>query len=72
MSERELVLQRYYQKYNTMSNNLRNLPTYHFQDPVTMQSVILSLTQVIQEIEANTALGQMIVQAEMSKIGRIR
>jgi len=54
-----------------MSDYMRNLPTYPFQDPDTMKEVLLSPNQVIREVEMLTELGRKIIIAESMKMGEL-
>ncbi len=58
----KLVLQRLHAKYDGMSDRMRNLPTIHFQDPDTMESVLLSPREAISEVEALSDVGKHIIQ----------
>ena len=69
---KDLVLQRLRAKYNAMSESLRNLPTIHFQDPNTMESILLSPNDVIREVSALSELGKKVVSAEITKLQKMQ
>ena len=58
----KLVLIRLHAKYDPMSERMRNLPTIHFQDPDTMESVLLSPKDALAEVTAMTDIGKHIIQ----------
>lgn len=65
---RPIVLQRMRAKWNMMSDYMRNLPTYVFQDPQTFQTITLSPNDAIKEVETLTELGRKIIIAESMKL----
>jgi len=67
-----IVLQRLRATWSQMSDYMRNLPTYPFQDPDTMKEVLLSPNQVIREVEMLTELGRKIIVAESMKMGELQ
>ena len=69
---RDLVLQRFRAKYAVMSDYLRNLPTIHFQDPDTMQSILVSPSDAIREVTNLSDLGKKIIAAEISKLQNLQ
>lgn len=65
---RQVVLQRMRAKWNIMSDYMRNLPTYVFQDPQTFETITLSPNQAIKEVETLSDLGKRIIVAEAIKL----
>lgn len=69
---KDLVLQRLRAKYNAMSESLRNLPTIHFQDPDTMESVLLSPNDAIREVSNLSEIGKKILVGEINKLQKMQ
>lgn len=69
---RDIVLQRMRAKYERMSDYLRALPTFVFQDPATMQSQILSPNDAIREVTNLSELGKKIIVAEINKMSAMQ
>lgn len=57
----KLVLQRLHAKYDGMSEKQRNLPVIVVQDPVTLETVLLSPKDAIDEVEGLTDLGKHVI-----------
>lgn len=69
---RTIVLQRMRAKWAQMSDYMRNLPTLVFQDPATLEEIVLSPNQAIQEVEALSERGKQIITAELIKMGELQ
>ena len=69
---KDLVLQRLRAKYNAMSESLRNLPTIHFQDPDTMESILLSPNDAIREVSNLSEIGKKILVGEINKLQKMQ
>jgi len=59
-------------KWAQMSDYMRNLPTLVFQDPATLEEIVLSPNQAIQEVEALSERGKQIITAELIKMGELQ
>lgn len=68
---RDAVLIRLRANWANKSETLRNLPTFKFQDPVTMEDIMLTPNEYIREVEHLTEIGKKIIVAESSKINRV-
>ena len=69
---RQVVLQRMRAKWSMMSDYMRSLPTYVFQDPQTMQTITLSPNDAIREVENFSEIGKRIIVAEATKIQQLQ
>lgn len=68
----KLVLQRLHAKYDNMSKTMRNLPTLHFQDPDTMEGLLVSPNDAVIEVEALSDVGKHIIQGVMKLLEQLQ
>ena len=68
----KLTLQRLHAKYDTMSKRMLNLPTLHFQDPDTMESILVSPKDAIAEVEVLTDIGKHIIQGTIKLLQELQ
>lgn len=59
-------------KWEGMSQSLRNLPTYVWQDSETMRTFTLTPTEAIREVTLLSETGKKIVSAELNKMGLLQ
>ena len=67
-----LVKTRLHAKYDSMSDRMKNLPTIHFQDPQTLESVLLSPKDAINEVEALTDIGKHIIKGTIALLQELQ
>uniref|UniRef100_A0A6M3J3P5 Uncharacterized protein n=1 Tax=viral metagenome TaxID=1070528 RepID=A0A6M3J3P5_9ZZZZ len=68
---KKIALARMEAKYNQMSDSLRNLPTLIFQDPDTMQTIVLSPNEAIREARNLSELGKKVIAATINNMNRL-
>lgn len=69
---RDLVLAYLKSKYSEWSERMRNLPNFIFNDPETLDTIMLSPNDVLQEVAATSDLGKKIIKAELQKLSRLQ
>lgn len=69
---RDLVLQRLRARYASFSETLRNMPTIVFQDPETMETLMLSPNDAIREVNNLSDLGKKYMTAEIRKLAQMQ
>ena len=67
----QIVLVYLNDKYSTISQRLRSMKNFVFNDPETFETVLISPNDAILEVEAMSPLGKRIVAAEISKLQRM-
>jgi hypothetical protein len=68
----KIVLQRLHDRYDSMSNLQRNMRGIHFQDEETMEDVIVSPNDAIQEVTALSDVGKKIIQATIKHLAQLQ
>jgi hypothetical protein len=69
---RNIVLTYLQDKFSKRSKTMRDLQNFIFNDPESLEIVLLSPNEVVQEVSALSELGKKIIRAELAKLGRLQ
>lgn len=69
---RDIVLKRLHARYDGMSEALRAMPTIVFQDPETMETIMVSPNEAILEVNNLSELGKKIIAAVLQELSRLQ
>jgi len=69
---RDIVLKRLHARYDGMSEALRAMPTIVFQDPETMETIMVSPNEALLEVNNLSDLGKKIIAATIQQLRRLQ
>lgn len=70
--DRQIVLTYLHSKYDSMSEFMRARPFIVFQDSVSLETILVSPNDAINEVNFLSDLGKKIITAELVKMGRLQ